>query len=149
MILLSSALRAGLATEYGLARMMRYGCIRVFSGPQPDSPDDAEKGIYLGSITQGGAPFAPGFTSGGLQIKSGPVAGACQNDGTWALNVENSGTAGWWRFIWNDGDAGTGAEYTPRVDGLVGEGLILPSTALTAASVIPLDSFFFFLTPTN
>ena len=147
MILLSSALRAALATEYGLARMMRYGYIRIFSGTQPTDADHNEQGTYLGKITEGGNDFYPGYTSGALDLQAGPVAGACQMRGNWVLTVENTGTAGWWRFIWNGADNVTGSEYVPRVDGLMGEGLILPSNDLTAGDALNIDSFFFFIPP--
>lgn len=146
---LSSALRAAMVTEYGLARMMRLGCIRIFSGAQPDTADDAEQGTLLATITQDGLPFSYGFTAGGLQLKAGPVVGACQNDGQWVMTVTTTGTAGWWRFIWNGGDSGSAADYAPRIDGPIGEGLMLASTALTAADVVPVDSFFLFMPPNS
>lgn len=152
MIHLSTALRAAMATEYGLARMMRLGCIKIFSGPQPEGgADAAEQGDWLATITQDGADWFPGYTAGGLNLRAGPVAGACQNDGAWVLKARASGTAGWWRFVWNSLDTGQAMaeDYTPRIDGLVGEGLVLPSNVLSTGQVTPIESFFFFIPPSN
>ncbi|MDO5691115.1 MAG: hypothetical protein Q4G70_01365 [Pseudomonadota bacterium] len=148
MIRLSSALRAALATDYGVARMLQLGHIRVFSGEQPASADDADQGEHLASITQDGNDVYPGLTAGGLVLVPGPVAGACQNSGNWVLKVHRSGVAGWWRFYWNSYDGGRATDYTPRVDGTIGEGLVLPQPMLTANQSEPIDSFFFFIPPT-
>lgn len=147
MISMSSALRASLATEYGLAAMMRLGCIKVFSGPQPNSADAAEQGSLLGTITQDGNEFHPGFSAGGLQLTYGPVVGACQSDGSWVLKITADGTPGWWRFVWNRPDDGSEELYVPRLDGQIGEGLVLPAGAVVNGQTIPIDSFYFLIPP--
>lgn len=149
MINLSSGLRASMATEYGLARAMRLGCIKIFTGKPPLTADMAEQGTLLGTVTQGGLPFTPGATQGGLQLTPGPYDGACQNDGDWVLNVTASGKAGWWRFVWNDPDGGTGVEFTPRIDGKMGEGLWLPNKDLVQGGSLVITSFVFLIPPTS
>ena len=149
MINLSSALRAAMATDYGLGAMMQLGCIKIFSGPPPVDADQAERGVLLGVITQDGLPFAAGQTQGGLQLKAGPMVGGCQNNGNWELTVQQSGLAGWWRFVWNSPDNGTANEFVPRIDGRIGEGLWLPNKNLETGGHLLITSFSFFIPPTS
>lgn len=149
MINLSTALRSAMATEYGLMAMMRYGCIKVFNGEPPTTADIAEQGDLLGTITQDGVPFVAGTSQGALLLEAGPTNGACMNSGNWKLTVTKSGVAGWWRFVWNGADYGTGEEWAPRVDGRIGEGLILPETFLMEGDVLDVRSFFFVIPPTS
>lgn len=149
MITLSTALRAAMATEYGLMAMMRYGCIKVFNGEPPTTADMAEQGDLLGTITQDGVPFVAGTSQGALLLEAGPTNGACMKLGDWKLTVTKSGTAGWWRFVWNGADDGTAEDWSPRIDGRIGEGLILPDPVLTQGSVLDVASFFFVIPPTS
>lgn len=149
MINLSSALRAAMATDYGLGAMMQRGCIKIFTGPPPLNSDKAEQGTLLGQITQDGLPFTAGNATGGLQLKAGPTYGACQNDGNWVLTVAASGLAGWWRFVWNSQDNGSANEFTPRIDGRMGEGLWLPNKNLVSGDTLLITSFSFFIPPTS
>jgi len=149
MINLSSALRAAMATDYGLGAMMQLGCIKIFTGLPPLDADSSEQGTLLGTITQDGLPFIPGQTQGGLKLKAGPMVGACQNDGNWSLNVTQTGTAGWWRFVWNSPDSGASNEFTPRIDGRIGEGLWLPNKNLVTGGSLLISSFSFLIPPTS
>lgn len=149
MINLNTALRAAIGTEYGLMTMLQYGCIKVFSGLPPLTADGAEQGLLLGTITQDGVPFQWGTTQGALNLAPGPVSGACMNSGTWKLKVTQNGTAGWWRFVGNNYDGGEADEWVPRIDGRMGEGLVLPSNVLTIGSVLDVESFTFFIQPTT
>lgn len=125
--------------------MMNRGCIRIFSGSQPASADLAEQGDLLATITQDGLPFQWGTGQGALKFKPGPVNGACQKDGNWQLVVHNSGQAGWWRFVSNSFDDGADETWSPRIDGQVGEGLILPEATLVSGEVEDVASFFFLI----
>ena len=145
MINLNSALRMAIATDYGIMAMMQYGCIKIFSGSQPASADDAEQGELLAVITQDGIPFQWGTGQGALELEPGPTIGACQKQGDWKLSVIQSGTAGWWRFVGNGYDDGGAEVWQPRIDGLVGEGLILPEVNLTASAVLSVESFIFII----
>ena len=138
-----------MATEYGLAAMMRYGCIRVFSGAAPLTADDAEHGELLATITEDGTPFVAGTGQGALNLVAGDVAGSCKKDGVWKLKVTKSGTAGWWRFVWNGIDHGTAGEWVPRIDGAIGQVLVLPDNHLTMGDVWDVSSFFFIIPPTS
>jgi len=149
MINLSSALRAAMATDYGLGAMMQRGCIKIFSGQPPLNADGAEQGVLLGQITQNGLPFTVGNPQGGLQLKAGAIPGPCENDGNWQLNVTQSGLAGWWRFVWNSPDNGSENEFTPRIDGRIGEGLWLPNKNLENGGSLLVTSFSFFIPPTS
>lgn len=134
-----------MATDYGLMTMMQYGCIRIFSGNQPGSADMPEQGELLGEITQNGAPFQWGTTQGALSLGYGQLLGSCQMVGDWKLTAKKSGVAGWWRFVGNAYDGGTDQEFTPRIDGRINEGLMLPSTSLTSGDVLTVQSFVFSL----
>lgn len=149
MLNLSTALRAAIATEYGLAAMMRYGHIRIFSGAPPLTADMAEQGELLATITEDGLPFVSGTGQGALNLVPGPISGACQMDGNWKLTVLKSGTAGWWRFVWNGADYGTADEWTPRIDAPIGQTLVLPDNALIKDDVWPVSSFFLLIPPTS
>lgn len=149
MINLSTALRAAMATEYGLMAMMQYGCIKVFDGDPPLTADMAEQGQLLATITQDGVPFQWGTMQGALNMEPGPTNGACQKLGAWKVTVTTSGQAGWWRFVWNGYDGGEANEWVPRVDGRIGEGLILPDSTLISGDVLDVESFFFIIQPTS
>ncbi len=144
---LNTALRAAMATHYGLMAMMQYGCIKVFSGQPPLTADMAEQGELLGTITQDGVPFQWGSTQGALNLEPGPTNGACMKAGTWKLTVSKTGTAGWWRYVGNDYDGGTADEWVARIDGRIGTGLVLPSRFLEQGDVLVVESFFFAIPP--
>lgn len=141
MVRLSTGLALSMLGNYGLKAMMNYGVIRVYSGDQPLSPDMPATGTLLGEVTTDGDPFIVGSTTGGALRLSQGDTGVISKSGTWIFNGAATGTAGWWRWTWNAFDSGNQSFYYPRLDGLVGESLILASTAVTPATLTAIDSF--------
>lgn len=137
---ISTGLRVSVLSDFGLALMMNYGVIEVYSGTQPDAADEAPTGTLLGTITNNGDPFTAGTQIGALEIEV-TAAGQLQKVGTWRLNGVATGTAGWWRWKWNATDSDAQSQYYPRMDGLVGETLILASTSITPSTDVEIESF--------
>jgi len=141
MVRLSTGLALSMLGNYGLKAMMNYGVINVYSGTQPLSPDMPATGTLLGQVTTNGDPFVVASTTGGALKLSQGQTGVLEKDGVWMLNGSGTGTAGWWRWSWNAYDSGNQSFYYPRLDGLVGESLVLTTTAITPATLVEIDSF--------
>lgn len=138
---LSSGLRSAMITEYGLGIMMNLGRILIYTGQQPESADNPPTGQLIGFVSQEGVTPIPNEVLGGLRLKHGSIPGSLENDGNWVLRGTATGTAGWWRFVWNVEDDGTLSNFLPRIDGAVGESLILASPAILPVTGIPIQSF--------
>lgn len=139
-IRISSGLRAALLSDYGLAAMMNYGTIRVFSGDQPTTASLQPTGTLLATITTEGVEFIPGTLFGALEVALSEE-GALEKVGVWTMLGLATGTAGWWRWTWNAEDDDTDSLYYPRMDGLVGESLLLASVAITPATDVNINQF--------
>lgn len=134
-IRLSSGLCSAMITSYGLGAMMQYGHIRLFTGSQPASANNAQTGTLVAVITDGGvSPPAPGDTAGGLLFEAGDIPGTLAGRGTWMMKGVAAGVPGWWRFVWNSEDTGADSMEMPRIDGAIGESVSMPPgmTAVTA-----------------
>lgn len=140
-IKVSSGLRASLLSDYGLQAMMNYGFISIYSGDQPDTASMAATGTLLGRVTQNGVSFVVNTTTGGLQTELSPLGGLIKT-GTWILKGVATGNAGWWRWQWNAPDDGLFSPFYPRMDGAVGESLILATTAITPSTSVTISDFY-------
>lgn len=141
MIKLSTGLALSLLNSYGLRAMMNYGWIAVYDGEQPISPDMEPDATLLARITTGGDPFIVDSQAGGaLEVAINQV-GVLEKGGTWILKGEATGTAAWWRWYWNRADTRAFSNYYPRLDGLVGESLVLADTAITPSTLTEIESF--------
>lgn len=138
---LSTGLAASMLGNYGLKAMMNYGWIAVYDGTQPISPDMPSASNLLGRVTTGGNPVIVGSTSGGALRLTQDESGTILKSGTWTLTGEENGTAIWWRWWWNAYDDGSYSMYYPRLDGLVGESLILANNAITTSTSIEIEAF--------
>ena len=147
MINLNGPLRSAMVGNYGLAVMMQYGHIKIMSGAQPASADAALTGDILGVITQDGKPFSPGVVEGGLVLGLGAFPGTVGKLGSWVFTAQGSGMAGWWRYCWNSKDTGVTGENVPRIDGAIGEGLLLPNPNILEATTQAVADFTIFLPP--
>lgn len=145
-IRVSSWLRTAMMTNYGMERMMRYGHIRVFTGKQPESADMAETGDLIGIIsTDGKIPSTTGADAG-LMMEPGERPGMLVNRDGWMLRGVGDGHAGWWRFVaYAPLDEGGVASSLSRIDGSVGESLVLPDNYITTSTLEPIDGFFMYL----
>jgi len=114
-----------------LQELFANGVIRIYSGSQPSSSDDAETGTLL--LTLSSLNFGP--------VVSGTVSKLASE--TWAAAASATGTAGWFRFY--DTNETTGASLTAvRFDGSVGTSgttLELSSSGLVSGATVTIDTF--------
>lgn len=136
-------------TNGGVRDLLRNGVLRVYSGSQPTTPDDAVAGTLLLEVTVDGETFVHGSAANGLnwadavdRVMSKAAAE------TWKAAGEVNGTAAWFRFSGNPAD--TGLEDTTkvlmRIDGTVGMNnadLLLVSTAIVLDDVYYINSAAF------
>lgn len=143
---LSTGLRNAMAGNYGLGAMMNGGVIRVFQGSRPSSPDQPHGSTELARITTEGRTFIPvtdPYNAGLLLSVVSP--GGLVNQGNWHLRGVATGTAQWWRWNWSGEDTQGQSSAFPRVDGLVGENLILPYTSINPNTFMIIEQFLFVL----
>ena len=140
-IRVSSGLSRSMLSTYGLTSMMDYGVIDIYSGAQPASASNAPTGTRLAQITNDGDVFIPTTAQGGLRIVLGDAGGLIKS-GTWRMKGIADGTAGWWRWKWNEPDDDSNSLYYPRLDGAVGESLILQTTSITTLTNVVIDEFY-------
>lgn len=134
----STGLRDNMLGGTGLADALAYGAINIYSGPQPASADSAVSGTLLMTISSSGATFTPGATAAGL-LFGAPSAGVVGKASaqTWSGAGLTAGTAGWFRFVGNATDAGSGSTALPRIDGSVatsGGDLNMVSTTIAVST---------------
>ena len=139
-IRVSTGLRAALLSDYGLSAMMNYGVIEIYTGEQPWNASFAPTGTLIGRVTNNGDPFAVGTTQGGLQLELAETGGLTKV-GDWRLTGIATGDAGWWRWKWNSSDDDSDSQYYPRMDGEVGESLVLANNTITPATDVAIDEF--------
>jgi hypothetical protein len=139
-IRISTGLRNAVLGEYGVSAMMNLGVIEVYTGVQPFAPDEPPSGTLVAIVTNNGDSFVPGGAVGALSLKE-VTTGALEKSGTWRLKGVNVGVAGWWRWMWNATDTRESSQYFPRMDGMVGESLILQYPDITATTDIEVESF--------
>lgn len=117
----------------GFKQLMDGGCMHVYSGAQPSSPEYAETGVLLGTIGTAGLTW--GTAASGVIDK---------NAGTWDGTCAVAGVAGWFRFYDANKFTGTdGAGTAVRFDGAIGSvtgDLLLTPTTLTLSAPIIIDS---------
>jgi len=137
-------MRNGLLGTDDLKGLFTDGVLRIYSGIQPTSADDAETGTLLCEITVSSGVFTPGSPDNGLEFGA-PAAGTISKASgeVWSGVATATGTAGWFRFYANART--TGASTTAaRFDGSVstsGAQLNMSSTAITAGATTTIDSF--------
>lgn len=128
MIRLSTGFVNQLMTFQGVAQMLSYGSIDIYTGAMPQSPDDAPTGTRVGYISTGGAYCdAANFMDNGLVFDLGPTPGTLVDDGRWVLSRIAFGTAGWWRFRTHMSDDNQASEVEPRIDGTMSECFLVSS----------------------
>lgn len=128
-------------TNYGLEFMLRFGHIRIFTGRQPESADMAETGNLIGIVSTDGIVPTQSNTSGGLTMTTAESFGMLIPNGNWVLKGVAEGIAGWWRFVGHAYDDGGDSVNRPRIDGKVGESLILPDDHISVNTNEEIDSF--------
>jgi hypothetical protein len=127
------------------------GVIRIYSGTQPTSANDAESGTLLVEISLNSGTFVPSEYTYGIQFgtASGGIISKLGGE-VWSGTAVATGTAGWFRLY--DNSRTTGASTTGiRLDGTVGTTgaqLIVSSTSISSGATVTIDtaSFTFPLT---
>ena len=134
-----------------IADLMKYGVIRIFSGPQPASADDTEQGAMLVEITQSSGAFEFGTETNGLVMGNVTSHALKRETGeVWSGTAEATGKAGWFRFYANTMATGGGSEEpigastsAIRFDGFIatsGAQLNMSNTVVTAGGTVTIDS---------
>lgn len=141
---LSTGLRNALLGTGNLKTAMANGVIRVFSGVQPSSADNAEAATLLLEITVSSGAFTAGVATNGLNFDA-PSEGVLPKAAAeaWSGVAVATGTAGWYRFYANDLTTGASTSAV-RFDGSVstsGAQLNMSSTAITSGATTTIDSF--------
>lgn len=112
------------------------GYVKIYSGTQPSSPDDAPSGTLLVTIdsnTGDGLHFDD--ATGGVLTKKATE--------TWSGTAVASGNAGWFRLV-AKGDSGGSSTTEERIDGACGTSgaeLTMSSTAIVAGAVESISTF--------
>jgi hypothetical protein len=142
-IRLSTGLALAMTGSYGLQAMMNYGYVDVYSGVQPISPDlpPAETDVRLGRITTDGLAHVVGSAADGALKVDQTETGLLTKSGSWILTGVDAGIATWWRWHWNSFDDNTQTFFYPRMDGDVGESLVLAETDITILTSVEISSF--------
>lgn len=121
MLRFSTGLRNGILNATGIKEAMADGVIRIYSGAQPASADNAVTGTLLLEVTVNGGAFAHGTATNGLEFDapaSGILAKAAAE--AWRGTGLADGVAGWFRFCANPVDTGGSSTTLARIDGSVG-----------------------------
>lgn len=129
-----------------LKDILKDGVIKVYSGSQPASPDDAVAGTLLITFTVSSGAFVAGAFGNGLEFENDPLEGVIEKASgeVWSGVAVATGTAGWFRFVGNATDAGGASTTLPRIDGSVGTSgsdLNFGSTAIVLGRTYTIDSF--------
>jgi hypothetical protein len=140
MIKLSTGLRAAILGQFGVMAMMYQGVIDLYDDAPPATPDEPPNGRLLARVSKNGLAFQAGSGTNGLELVQRYDASLADN-GTWYVGGLENGTLTWWRWKWKLADPDTQSRYYPRVDGLVGESLILPSREVSPTSILKIDEF--------
>lgn len=139
-----------IATEGGsLKDVMRDGVLKIYSGSQPSSPDEAVSGTLLATITVSNGAFVAGAFDNGLEFGDAASGAISKASGeVWSGLGIVAGTAGWFRFCANPTDAGAASTTLPRIDGSIGTSgadLNMSSTSIAVSATYTIDSFTFTL----
>lgn len=122
-----------LSGTQGFKQLLDGGCIHIYSGAQPASPEYPESGVLLATIGTAGLTWGTA-ASGSID----------KNAGAWDGTCTVAGVAGWFRFYDANKFTGTdGAGTAVRVDGAIGSvtgDLLLTPTSLTLNAPVIIDS---------
>lgn len=118
---LSTGLRNAMLGATGLKAGLADGKIKIFSGSQPASADNAEQGTLLMELTLDAGAFAHGSATNGIEFGTAASGAIAKASGEiWRGVAVAAGTAGWGRFVANPTDAGGSSDTLLRLDFTVG-----------------------------
>ncbi|MBF0345272.1 MAG: hypothetical protein HQL06_13715 [Nitrospirae bacterium] len=120
-----------------LQEVFYKGFIKIYTGSQPTSSNDAPSGMLLCTIYSDGtaAGLSFGEASGGVMAKT--------ISETWSGTAVATGTAGWFRLV-APGDSGSSSQTDERLDGSVatsGAQLNMSSTSIVSGAVQTISTF--------
>lgn len=137
-IKLSTGMRDDLLDTGSFRSILNLGFIKIYTGAEPASPNDAATGTLLCTISNNstvtGLTFAA-TASGGVISKNGSE--------TWSGVNAATGTAGYFRFV-AVGDTGASSTTQQRLQGsvaVVGGDLNLSNTTLSSGATQTIDYF--------
>lgn len=132
----------GSARGGALIDQFRNFTMKIFTGSQPTSADDAEAGSELIQLTESSGAFVGGAAANGLNF--GQVASAILHAASGQVTsgvAGATGTAGWFRIY--DNDLTTGASSVkPRLDGAIatsGSQMNMANTSITSGGSTTID----------
>ena len=121
---------------------LRNATMKIFTGAQPTSADDAEAGSELVQITESSLAFVADSPGNGINF--GQVASAelhAASGEVWSGKAGATGTAGWFRVYGNDLTTGA-STIKPRVDGAIatsGSQMDMANTSITSGGTTTID----------
>lgn len=128
-----------------LKDVFKDGVLRIYSGSQPSSSDNAISGTLLLEISVDAGAFVAGAFDNGLEFGDAASGAITKSSAeTWQDTGIADGTAGWFRFVGNATDAGAASTTLPRIDGSVGTSgadLNMSSVLVSAGATYTIDSF--------
>lgn len=141
----STGLRDKMLGSESFLTAFTNGVLRIYSGAQPSSADNAATGTLLLEVTVGGGTFSHGVATNGLNFDA-PIAGIISKAAVeaWQGTGITAGTAGWARLSGNPLDDGTSSTTLARMDMSVaktGADLSLSNTAVATGAPQTIDVF--------
>jgi len=131
-----------------LKDVFKDGVLRIYSGAQPASPDDAVNGSLLVEISLDAGTFAAGDYESGIEfeLEASVTLGELEKESaeTWQGVGAIAGTATWFRLVGNVADTGLLSTTLPRIDGTVGASgadLNMSNTAVSVGATYTVDTF--------
>ena len=144
------------ARSAAVASAFNSGCIEIYVGVQPATPDLPAHGVLLGRITVNGGAWTPGMSANGLRFISAGRYAIKDPQQTWVLVGLGTGTARSFRLRANPPDTGGPSSTALRLDGAIGlvdDGgtvdaqMFLPSTAITPATSLEINNWWYAVPP--
>ena len=131
-----------------LKDVFKDGVLRIYSGAQPASPDNAVNGSLLVEISLDAGTFAADDYEFGIEfeLEAQVADGELEKESaeTWQGVGAIAGTAAWFRLVGNPADTGLASTTLPRVDGTVGASgadLNMSNTAISVGATYTVDTF--------
>lgn len=118
---LSTGLKNAMLGETGFKGALANGVLRIYTGAQPASPDNAVAGTLLMEVTLNGGAFSHGSPTNGLNWDDPALGYIAKPAGdVWRGSGLAAGVAGWARFCANPADDGSSSDTLARLDMSVG-----------------------------